>query len=334
MRLKGWLVLLLVAVLGQSALAQNAAVVTRVKGEVTVETPGGGAAKKAHAPMKLAPGASLKLKAGAQVSLVYLADAHEETLTGPGWLKVGPTGQTGHEGELAVKPGPGRLSATPTGNTGKAGMATMRGPDDYVAFLDPARVKQDGDVLLFPLLVVKPPAGPWHVNVVQSADLPAYDESIEVEGKPGSVVTLRIPKSEFPDGTVRTVEVFEDVNVVVSFRFMPLTPEVETSLQQAEKWAAKSGDPNSYLFLCELAYDYAQLDRAISAAEQARTGLKKVSQASPEDTEAKRALGWVHARLYELYGERGKADEMTAAKQEATRLNVPFDVATGQFIRE
>lgn len=123
------MVLGLLAPLAQ-ALSVNAALITQLQGEVTLESASGGK-RPAVAFLKLSAGEKLQLKSGSRVQLVFFDSARQETWSGSGLVEVAETEAKSASLKADVRQLPAllakQLAKTPSaGQHGRAGMVVMR----------------------------------------------------------------------------------------------------------------------------------------------------------------------------------------------------------------
>ena len=147
-------VLLCLAAPLAQALSIDAALITQLQGEVSVESDKG--AKRPALPfLKLAAGETLQLKAGSKVQVVYFESGRQESWTGAGQVEVAATEGRSRAMTPEVKQLPPlmvkQLAKTPgAGQQGRAGMVVMRSlptPDKVVRLENQyAEFKKDSNV--------------------------------------------------------------------------------------------------------------------------------------------------------------------------------------------
>lgn len=295
-----FVVVLLLLALSGLAQADNAALVTKLSGKVTLD------GKPVKVAQKLPEKARLVVPSGASVSVVYMAGATQETLTGPGSMTIGANKALAHEGNLKSVPGPGQLRGQVQANHLKAGLASVRGSEDFD--LVSARQLPNGQLELV-----------WTAGERMDLDQPVnlelrdgnnkvlYSSKTEV-GVPTKVegrkltTTVPLKAGEFGPGIPATVSIFTfegDSSVAL----MLLTPEQQAYFDEVQAWAAKSaqGDHTRYLYLAQLSLDWLQGPAGIQAAREAdrRTGEKDAT---------------VAALLYRLLALNGHLAEMDRLK--------------------
>ncbi len=253
--------LLLLALTGM-ARAQNEALITKVQGTVTLN------GKPAKVAQRLARGDKLEVPKGSSVTLVYLTDSHKETLTGPGFVKVGTAE---HSGQIERQSGPGAISKVPSGNIGKAGVASIRAEFDYATL----RRREDGKVeVVFsarpefegPLTLSAFPYNPETAGPSESAI--ASEVTATGPNQQNELIAL-LPESVETGVPIRLLFSAPDTPTVGRWAVL-LSPERADSLEFMRQWAFE--EPfrlERLLSYCQIAYEWNDFSEALRAARQA-----------------------------------------------------------------
>ena len=259
--------------LAASAWAEKTALVTQIQGNVKV---GGAPLKIAQ---RLDSGARLEVPAGASVTLVYLTDAHKETLKGQGYLVVG---KPDHKGEFSSQSGPGSIAAVPTGNTGQAGVGhTLRGS------LARLQLEPGPAGLELRWKVFTPGARQW--TEYQPANSPLdiciypYDPALggrsekplfprsEVKGIPaGALFRVVLPKDyRLQPDTPYWISQIDSGADVEAWAILQ-SPERASRLKELKAWAyTQPLQPKNLLSYAHICYEWQDFRGALDAAEEA-----------------------------------------------------------------
>lgn len=256
------LIALLLLALTGLARAQNEALVTKVQGNVSLQ------GKPVKVAQRLARGDRLEVPQGGSVTLVYLTDSHKETLTGPGFVKVGTKE---HSGKLERQSGPGAISKVPSGNIGKAGVASIRADFKYANL----RRREDGKVEVVCL------AQPEFEGPLTLTAYP-YDPKTAAPGESAIVneVTASGPnqKGELVTVLPESIETGQPIRLLFSAPETPtlgrwavlLSPERADSLEFMRQWAFEQPyKVERLLSYCQIAYEWNDFSEALRAARQA-----------------------------------------------------------------
>lgn len=253
--------LLLLALTGL-ARAQNEALVTKVQGSVSLN------GKPVKVAQRLARGDRLEVPKGGLVTLVYLTDSHKETLTGPGYVKVGTPE---HSGQLERQSGPGAISKVPSGNIGKAGVASIRAEFDYATM----RRREDGKVeVVFsarpefegPLTLSAYPYNPETAAPSESAIV--NEVTASGPNQQNELVAL-LPDSIQTGQPIRLLYTAPDTPTVGRWAVL-LSPERADSLEFMRQWAFEQPyKVERLLSYCQIAYEWNDFSEALRAARQA-----------------------------------------------------------------
>ncbi|MCE7872059.1 hypothetical protein DYH09_16995 [bacterium CPR1] len=264
------LIALLLLALTGLARAQNEALITKVQGRVTLN------GKSARVAQRLTRGDKLEVPTGGLVTLVYLTDSHKETLTGPGFVKVG-TGE--HSGQLERQSGPGAISKVPSGNIGKAGVASVRAEYSYAAL----RRREDGKVeVVFsarpeftgPLTLSAFPYNPETAGPSESA---IADEVTASGPNQQDELIVLLPESVETGMPIRLL-VSAPETATLGRWVVLLSPERADSLEFMRQWAFE--EPlklERLLSYCQIAYEWNDFSEALRAASQAYSIKKSES---------------------------------------------------------